>query len=357
MELMVSWQMFAPNKPLKLVKNPIPTLENGEVLVKIAGCGVCHTDLGFYYNGVKTKSSNPLTLGHEISGVVIETGNNVFNWIGKSVIIPAVISCGHCDVCTRGLGNICFSQKMLGNDINGGFSSHVVVPAHQLCEVPVDSNYKPISKKDISLAELSVIADALTTPYQAIIDSGLGPEDTAIFVGVGGVGCFGAQIAKAKGSCVIAIDIDERKLNLIAPYVDITFNSAQLSFKELRKSISTFVKSKERRITEWKIFETSGTPSGQKIAFGLLNFGSYLSVIGFTMKTLDIRLSNLMAFHSTAKGNWGCLASHYPDALKLVLSGQVDIKPFVKIFPLSDINSVFNQVHMHKNEYRAIMVP
>ncbi len=117
------------------------------------------------------------------------------------------------------------------------------------------------------------------------------------------------------------------------------------------------MKAQGRRRTEWKIYETSGTAAGQKTAFGLLTYGSHLSVVGFTMDTVDIRLSNLMAFHATARGNWGCLPEYYPAVLELVLSGNVRISPFVKCYPLVDINEVFDMVHNRKIQERAIMVP
>ncbi|MFO7712990.1 6-hydroxycyclohex-1-ene-1-carbonyl-CoA dehydrogenase [Desulfosarcina sp.] len=357
MASMISWQMAEPGKPLVKVETPIPEPGPGEVLVKVAGCGVCHTDLGFYYNGVRTKSPLPLTLGHEISGIVTAAGPDARQWEGKAVIIPAVMPCGDCDVCNRDLGNICTLQKMPGNDIQGGFASHIVVPARQLCQVPVDDQYQPVGEATVSLAQLSVVADALTTPYQAIVDAGLTADDTAIFVGVGGVGGFGAQIAKAFGALVVAIDVDPVKLDALAPYVDKTFNAAEMAFKDLRKAVSAFVREHGKRPTEWKIFETSGTAAGQKTAFGLINFGGYLSVVGFTMDTVDIRLSNLMAFHATARGNWGCLTRYYPPVRDLVLSGKVSMAPFVKTFPLSDINRVFDMVHSKKIVQRAIMVP
>ncbi len=189
--------MTEVNKPIVKIESPLPTPGQGEVLLRVAGCGVCHTDLGFFYDGVRTKSALPLTLGHEISGFVEATGPGAESWKQKAVIVPAVMPCGGCDVCDRELGNICPTQKMPGNDIQGGFASHILVPAAQLCEVPVNVDGKPMGQADVSLAEISVIADALTTPYQAIVESGLSDKDTAIFIGVGGVGGFGAQIAKS----------------------------------------------------------------------------------------------------------------------------------------------------------------
>jgi len=354
---MTSWQMVGPQKPLQRVESPLPQPGAGEVLLRVVGCGVCHTDLGFYYDGVRTKSPLPLTLGHEISGIVETCGPDAERWADKAVIVPAVMPCGACDVCNRGFGNICAAQKMPGNDIQGGFASHILVPAAQLCEVPVDADGSPSGGSGVSLAELSVIADAVTTPYQAVIESGLSAEDTAIFVGVGGVGGFGAQIAKSFGAAVVAIDVDAAKLEAIAPYVDRTLNAREMPFKDLRKAVSEFVKDQGRRRTEWKIFETSGTAAGQKTAFGLLTYGASLAVVGFTMETVDIRLSNLMAFHATARGNWGCQPKYYKPVLDLVLAGKVKIGPFAKTFPLAEINAVFEMVHGRKIHQRPILVP
>jgi 6-hydroxycyclohex-1-ene-1-carbonyl-CoA dehydrogenase len=354
---MISWKMAEPKKPLQRVESALPQPGKGEVRLRVVGCGVCHTDLGFFYDGVRVKSPLPLTLGHEISGMVEATGPGAEAWAGKAALVPAVMPCGGCDVCKRGFGNICGTQKMPGNDIQGGFATHIIVPCAQLCEVPLGADGKPKGSSGVSLAELSVVADALTTPYQAIKESGLSDVDTAIFIGVGGVGGFGAQIAKAAGAMVIAIDVDSEKLSAIAPFVDVSFDAKSMPFKDLRKAVSDVVKEKGRRRTEWKIFETSGTAAGQQTAFGLLTFGASLAIVGFTMDTVDIRLSNLMAFHATARGNWGCLPEYYPGALDLVLSGKVKLGPFVKTFPLDQINEVFEMVHSRKIRERPIMIP
>jgi 6-hydroxycyclohex-1-ene-1-carbonyl-CoA dehydrogenase len=355
---MISWQMVAQNKALERVESPIPEPGPGEVRVKVAGCGVCHTDLGFLFDGVRTKSELPLTLGHEISGVVEAAGAGADDWGGKAVIIPAVMPCGECDLCKRGLGNICRAQKMPGNDIQGGFASHVVVPAAGLCEVPGGTADGSIGESGVGLAELSVVADAMTTPYQAIHEAGgLTADDTAIFVGVGGVGGFGALLAKANGARVVAIDVDPAKLERIGKYVDVTFNAKEMPFKDLRKGITGWVKEQGGRTTEFKIFECSGTAAGQKTAFGLLTFGAHLAVVGFTMDAPELRLSNLMAFHATARGNWGCIPEFYPPVVEMVLSGKVPLGPFVKKFSLDEINDVFEKAHHGQIEQRPVMVP
>jgi 6-hydroxycyclohex-1-ene-1-carbonyl-CoA dehydrogenase len=353
-EAAVRWMMTGPGKPLIRTEfTPSPPAP-GEVVVEIAGCGVCHTDLGYYYDGVRTKHELPLTLGHEISGRVVETGADAIWWTDRAVIVPAVIPCGTCDPCKRGKSTICPNQKMPGNDIHGGFASHITVPARGLC--PVDEDR--LHAVGIKLADVSVIADAVTTPYQAVIQAGVGAGDLVIVNGVGGVGGYAVQIANALGGTVVAIDVDEAKLDAISHQgAALTLNARKLSAREIKTAIQAFAKNEGFRPTEWIIFECSGSRAGQEAAFGLINHGATLCVVGFTMDKIEIRLSNLMAYHARALGNWGCPPELYPAALELVLSGRVKVGPFVEQHPLDDINQVFEAVHHGKLKRRAVLVP
>jgi 6-hydroxycyclohex-1-ene-1-carbonyl-CoA dehydrogenase len=125
----------------------------------------------------------------------------------------------------------------------------------------------------------------------------------------------------------------------------------------MKAAIGAFAKEQGLRSTEWLIFECSGTAAGQLTAYGLLVHGATLSVVGFTMDKVEVRLSNLMAFDARAIGNWGCPPEFYPAALDLVLDGKVALKPFVETHPLDDINGVFAAVHSHTIKKRAVLVP
>jgi len=328
-----------------------------EVVVQVAGCGVCHTDLGFYYDGVPTRHPFPLILGHEVSGTVIAAGPGTETLVGRSVIVPAVIPCGECPACRAGHGSICPEQIFPGCDVHGGFASHLVVPARGLCPVPdlADRRHNPAG---LDLASLSVIADAVSTPYQAIVRSGLAAGDLAIFVGAGGVGGFGVQIAAARGAHVVAIDVDPARLELSARYGRATtLNAAEKDFKAIRNAIRAAAE--ERGIPTWrqKIFETSGTPRGQETAFGLVGQGGYLGVVGFTPEKIELRLSNLMAFDATVQGNWGCVPEHYPAIVDLVLAGKVALAPFIEKRPLATINETFADLHARRATRRLILIP
>lgn len=343
------WQMTELNKDFSLVESDLPTINENEAIIKIAGCGVCHTDLSFWHDGVRTKKEMPLTLGHEISGVVLEGPDQL---VGKNVIIPAVLPCGDCHLCNKGRSNMCQNQLMPGNDFHGGFASHIVVPHRYLCPVP-DS----ILEK-YSLEELSVIADAISTPYQVLKKSELEKGDLAIVIGVGGVGIYGALIAKIMGAKVLAIDINDDKLaNAKKHGVDAILNSKGSTLRDIKGKVREIAEELGVSKYGWKIFEISGTATGQELAFSLITYTSTLSIVGFTMDKLEVRLSNLMAFDAKLIGTWGCKPELYPEVLDLIVSGKLDIKDFVQTFPMSKINEVFNNTLNHKYDKRSILVP
>ena len=348
------WMMTAPGAPL--VRDAFrPEPGAGDVVVEVAGCGVCHTDLGYYYDGVRTNQPLPLALGHEVSGRVVDAGDAARAWLGKAVIVPAVLPCGECDLCKRGLTTICRKQKMPGNDIHGGFASHIVVPARGLCAV----DEARLARAGLALADVSIVADALTTPYQAVQRAGVAPGTLAVVVGAGGVGGYCVQIARAFGAKVVAIDVDDAKLAQIGAHggAALTLNAKRHDAKALKAAIGAFAKDNGLAPTEWRIFECSGTAAGQLTAYGLLVHGATLAVVGFTMDKVELRLSNLMAYDARALGNWGCPPERYPAALDLVLDGKVAIKPFVEQRPLADINGVFDAVHRHTIAKRVVLVP
>jgi len=210
----------------------------------------------------------------------------------------------------------------------------------------------------IDLPSLSVIADAVSTPYQAVVRSRLQPGDVAVFVGVGGVGGFGVQLAAAVGASVVAIDIDPQRLQALEKYgATLILRADELDPKELKKRLRAFTD--ERGVPSWrqKIFETSGTTAGQSTAFRLLGPGGYLGVVGFTRESVELRFSNLMAFDAVAQGNWGCLPEHYPAVLELVLSGKVHIGPFIEQRPMTMINETFAALRAHEVRGRPVLIP
>jgi len=343
-------RLTASGAPLAIAEVPDPTPRDGEVVVRVAGCGVCHTDIGFWRDGVPTRHPLPITLGHEVSGVVTEASPGHREWIGREVIVPSVIPCGACDLCRSGRGNACRNQIMPGNDLDGGFAERIAVPARGLCPV--------VERNGYTLADLSVVADAVTTPYQAVLRSGLAAGDLAIVVGGGGVGGYAVQIAAALGARVVVLDVDASKLAAMRSHgAGLALDPSAMDFKTLKKEIAAQAKAWGAPAHGWKIFECSGSARGQETAFGLLGTAGVLMVVGFTLAKVELRLSNLMAFDATAQGTWGCRPELYPEALRMVTSGRITLHPFIERHPLSDGPEVVRRVADHEIQRRVILEP
>ncbi len=357
----LTWQMVQPtsrNKetgeviPGKLEKTEVPLLElkPGEVLVEVAGCGVCHTDLGYFYDGVPTVSKPPLTLGHEISGTVIAGEQN---WLGKEVIVPAVMPCRRCLLCKTGRGNRCLGQKMPGNSLGpyGGFSSHIPVPSVDLCEVK--------NRGDMPLAKLAVVADAATTPYQAAKRADLQPGDNVVVIGItGGVGQYMGQLAKALGAgTVVGIARNKQKLERALQFgADFVINSTDKDARTVSKEFRGLCKQNGLPGFGWKIFEVTGVKAGQEIGLALLGFTGKLIIVGFGLAKTEYAFGRLMAFDADILGTWGCLPEYYPIVLDMVLRKRIDIDPFVEMRPMSSIVETFEEVHRAGSPAKRIVL-
>jgi len=346
-----TWQMTEPGK-LARTRLPMPQLRPEEVVIRIAGCGVCHTDLSYFYMGVPTVQKPPLSLGHEIAGVVIGGAEQM---MGREVIVPAVIPCGQCELCRSGRANRCLAQKMPGNSmgIYGGFSSHIVADARFLCVVS--------ERGTTPLEHLSVVADAVTTPYQAGIRADLKSGDRVVIIGAaGGVGSFMTQTAKAMGAgAVVGIDINEEKLQKMMHYgADFVINPGGRSAKDIKELIKGFCK--ERGIpanTGWKIFEVTGSRPGQELALALLSFVGKLIVVGYGTEETSYMLSKLMAFDAEIIGTWGCPPERYPQVLAMCLDGRIQLAPFVETRPMSRIAETFEEAHHGRLQKRVVLTP
>jgi len=195
---------YEPHTPLRVEKTPTPEPKADEILVKVAACGLCHTDLHYIDHGIPTAKQPPVILGHEASGRVVQVGGDAQGFKpGDRVLLPAILTCGRCPACRSGRENICQRLVMFGNDIDGAFAEYVVAPAKDVFILP----------DVIPLIEGCVIADAVTTPYHAVKNRAeVRPGDTVVVYGCGGVGLNVVQFAHLAGGVVIAVDIAEEKL-------------------------------------------------------------------------------------------------------------------------------------------------
>ena len=346
-----AYWLDTPGTPLRSAPLELPEPCATEAIVEVTACGLCHTDLGFANGAVAPKHALPLVLGHEIVGVVTQVGSAAPELMGKNVLVPSVMPCGDCPFCRADRGNVCLGQKMPGNDIHGGFATHILCPASSL----VSLEHAPDS---IALDSLSVVADAVSTAYQAVARSGLESGDVAFVVGGGGVGGFTAQIAAAMGARVVVCDVDDVRLADCAAYgASATVNVKGRSAKDVRKELHGIAREWGVPSLRWRIFECSGTASGQTQAYALIRHASTLVLVGFTRDRVEVRLSNLMAFDATVHGTWGCPVDSYPAVLKLIYDGKVVVEPFIERAPMSTLGKQLTALSQHKLTRRMVLDP
>lgn len=320
-----------PGRPLEVTSVPTPDPGRGEALVRVAGCGICHTDLHYLDHGVKTFKAPPLILGHEAAGTIARLGPEVDGRAeGERVLIPAVLSCGRCGYCRAGRENLCEHLVMLGNNVDGAYAEYVVVPAAELVPVP----------EPLRLEQACVVADALSTPYHAVKRRGrVRAGDTVAVVGCGGVGLNVVQCAAVAGAVVIAIDPNEGRLETAR-----ALGAAETVNPTLVERLDRHV----RALSDGGVhvaFEAVGRPDTIRAAFGLLRKGGRLCVIGYSAEDVALSAARLMYYELEVVGSLGCGGGEYAEILRLVTAGRLRLDPIVSgTLALDDINAGFDRL-------------
>jgi 6-hydroxycyclohex-1-ene-1-carbonyl-CoA dehydrogenase len=299
--------------------------------------------LHYIDHGVPTFKKPPIVLGHETSGVVEEVGGNVTNVKkGQRVLIPAVLTCGRCLACRQGRENICYDMKMLGNHFDGAYAEYVAVPAKDVLDLP----------ESIPLEEASIIADAISTPYHAVKNRArVQPGDTVVVFGCGGVGINAVQLASAVGGYVIAVDINERKLEWAAQ-----FGAA----KTINASKVERVSKEVKKLTGGGAdiaMEVIGNPKTIEEAFECVRIGGRLCVVGYTHEKIAIVAGKIMFKELEIVGSLGCRPVDYVPLIRMVEQGKIDLKRLVTHrFSLEEIGKAF-EVMKEGLSLRSIVLP
>ena len=184
----------------------IPTIGPSDVLVGVKACGLCHSDMN-YRDGVAPVGKIPITLGHEIAGVVAKTGARVRGLRERDrVLVHYIVSCGKCSFCRSGLENYCIHYRMIGKDIDGGFAEFVKVPARSIMKFPATLPFE----------QAALMGCAVPTAYHALKRGRVQQGDVVVIFGIGGVGIHAVQLVARvfKAKTVIAVDVLDWKLKL-----------------------------------------------------------------------------------------------------------------------------------------------
>lgn len=220
-------RMVQVGRPLENQELPVPTIGERDILVRIRAAGICHSDV-HYRAGRSPVRPLPMTLGHEVAGVVEQIGVQATNVrIGDRVCLHYNITCGDCYSCSTGNEQFCVKGLMLGHYTNGGYAEYIAVPARNAIPLP----------DEIPFEQGATLMCASATAFHALRKSQLKAGETAAIFGVGGLGMSAIQLARAFGALdVFAIDINEDKLGLAAQYGAIPINAQHVEpVSEIRR--------------------------------------------------------------------------------------------------------------------------
>jgi 6-hydroxycyclohex-1-ene-1-carbonyl-CoA dehydrogenase len=332
-----------PEIGLKIEDIPTPEITADQILVKVAACGACHTDLHYIDHGVPTFKKPPIVLGHEASGIVERIGADVTNVKeGQRILIPAVLTCGKCEFCRTGHENICADMKMLGNHFDGAYAEYVAVPSKDVLDLP----------ESIPLEEASIIADALSTPYHAVKNRArVRPGDTVVVFGCGGVGINAIQLSALAGGSVIAVDISERKLEWARQFGAIhTINASSVERvdKEIKKLTGGGADI---------VMEVIGNPRTIEQALDSVRIGGRLCIVGYTHEASSIVSGKIMFKELEVLGSLGCRPVDYVPLIRMVAQGMIDVTRLVTHrIPLDEIEKAF-EVMKEGVSLRSIVIP
>ena len=338
-------RMVGVSQPLQMFDVPIPNIGARDVLVQVRAAGICHSD-AHYRAGRSPVRPLPMTLGHEVAGVVERTGTQVRRVKeGDRVCLHYNVTCGDCYHCSTGNEQFCPSGLMLGHYTDGGFAEYIAVPARNAIPLPDEIPFEPGA----------TLMCASATAFHALRKSRLKAGERVAVFGVGGLGLSAIQLAKAFGALeVFAVDINDDKLQLAAQYEAIPVNASQVDpVSEIR-----------RRTHEQGVgvsLELIGLPQTMHQAVQCLGVMGRSVIAGISDRPLEINTyGELLGKEVEIIGSNDHLLQELPLLMDLARRGILDTSRVVtRVIPLEAkaINETLDALEKFEAGVRTVIVP
>lgn len=349
-EVMISARVHGYQKPLVVENVPRSHARGEEVLVKVGGAGLCHSDLHLISGEWKDAIplALPMTPGHEVAGWIEELGASVpaglFN-PGDLVAVFGGWGCGVCAMCKRGDEQMCRLAKWPGlSQFDGGYAQYILVPSYRFLIGVGNSKLTP--------QELAPLTDAGLTPYRAVrrFRHMLLPGTSIAIVGIGGLGSYGIQYARllASSSTTIAIDRDERKLNLAKKF------GANYAVRLGDNTIKEVMEITQGRGVD-VIVDCVGAQNTTALSIRVLAKGGALAIVGLLGAQISLPLLPAVINEYQVTGSlWG----NYNELCEVIeLAKQGKIRHALQTFKLYDINSAIDKLRAAQIVGRAVIIP
>jgi alcohol dehydrogenase, propanol-preferring len=324
-------------KPLVIDEVAVPEVPEGQVLVKIAACGVCHTDLHAANGDWPIKPALPFIPGHEGVGHVVRMGRGVkLLKEGDRVGVPWLhTACGHCEHCITGWETLCDAQQMTGYTVNGGYAEYTLA----------DPNYAGRLPGALAFAPAAPVLCAGVTVYKGLKALDCKSADWVVISGIGGLGHMAVQYAKAMGFHVAAVDVADDKLALAKQLgAELTINATlQDPVQEIQRSLRG----------AHGVLVTAVSRNAFAQAVGMLHKRGTLSLVGLPPGNFDLPIFDVVLNAKTVRGSIVGTRKDLEEALAFAAEGKV--KAHYATDKLDNINTIFDRMKSCQIQGRVVM--
>jgi alcohol dehydrogenase, propanol-preferring len=324
-------------QPLQIEDVPVPEVTPGQVLVKVIASGVCHTDLHAADGDWPVKPTLPFIPGHEGVGYVAAIGVGVKNVKeGDRVGVPWLhTACGHCEHCITGWETLCDEQQMTGYTVNGGYAEYVLADPDYVGHLPAN----------VGFAEIAPVLCAGVTVYKGLKVLECKPGDWVAISGIGGLGHYAVQYAKAMGFHVIAVDVDDTKLALASRLgADMVVNARTHDpVQEVQRAIRG----------AHGVLVTAVSRSAFSQALGMLHKRGTMSMVGLPPGDFALPIFDVVLNAKTVRGSIVGTRKDLQEAL--AFAGEGKVRGTHHENRLDNINAVFAAMKKGEIEGRIVM--
>ncbi len=338
-------RLVEPGRPLEAQDIPIPKPGAHEVLVRVKAAGICHSDV-HYRAGKSRVHPLPLTLGHEVAGVVEKVGGDVLRLKpGDRVCLHYLATCGDCNYCNEGSEQFCETGAMIGKYRDGGFAEYICMPARSVFVLP----------EEIPFEQGAIMMCSSATSLHALNKGRLKPGESVAVFGVGGLGVSAVQLARAFGAReVFAVDIKPAKLEFARQLGAIPINAANtdpvIEIKRLTRGRGVDV-----------ALELIGLPQTMQQAVKSLAIKGRALLVGISDKTFEVApYADVLNKEAEIIGVSDHLAQELPLLIDWVRQGRLDLSRVItQAVPLdaAAINSTLDRLEKFGDAVRAVIVP
>ena len=326
-------RLISPGEALRIDTLPVPEPQDGEVLVKVAACGLCGTDIHLAVEGDLPVERTPITLGHEAAGEIAKIGPGVTGHkIGDRVAMFPAAFCGACQFCKAGRESLCENSKVYGMARDGALANFVTAPARSVIAIPDGIPF------DIA----AIITDGVSTPFHALRSRGrLQPEECVAVIGCGGLGAHAIMLARMMGAgAIVAIDVqEEARKRACSLGADFAFDPSDDGFiKQIRSKIG--------RTGVDLALEFVGRAKTAELAIRLLDKTGRAVLVGVGMERPSLPpLAAFVGREQSVLGSFGMDKTDIADLFALVAAGRLDLSSSISArYPLAQANDALRHL-------------